>query len=98
VGSKQAVASVRRNPYVPAVTPRVLSRELNELQQRGLIDRKQFDIVPRKVEYTLTERGKGLVPVLHAIVDWGLTGAHEEILGISCETLLAAAKPTRRKT
>src|SRR5206468_11676226 len=36
-----------------AVTPRVLSRELKELRQRGLIDRKQFDVVPPKVEYTL---------------------------------------------
>src|SRR5882672_9745796 len=75
-----------------AVTPRVLSRELKELRQRGLIDRKQFDVVPPKVEYTLTERGKGLVPVLHAIVNWGRTGAHEEILGISSETLVAAPK------
>lgn len=64
------------------VTPRVLSRELKELQQRGLIDRKQFEVVPPKVEYSLTDRGKGLVPVLDAIVEWGLTGAHEEILGV----------------
>src|SRR5262249_22922766 len=38
-----------------AVTPRVLSRELKELQQRGLIHRKQYPVVPPKVEYTLSE-------------------------------------------
>ena len=62
------------------VTARVLSRELKELAQRGLIHRKQFDVVPPKVEYSITELGRSLQPVLDAIVDWGLTGVHEEIL------------------
>jgi DNA-binding HxlR family transcriptional regulator len=64
------------------VTPRVLSRELKELQLRGLIHRRQYDVVPPKVEYSLTELGRGLEPILQSIVDWGLTGVHEEILGI----------------
>jgi DNA-binding HxlR family transcriptional regulator len=57
------------------VTPRVLSRELKELRSRGLINRRQYDKVPPKVEYSLTELGRGLVPILQAIVDRGLTGA-----------------------
>jgi DNA-binding HxlR family transcriptional regulator len=64
------------------VTPRVLSRELKELQLRGLIHRRQYDVVPPKVEYSLTELGRGLVPILESIVEWGLTGVHEEILGV----------------
>lgn len=64
------------------VTPRVLSRELKQLQERGLINRRQFDVVPPHVEYSLTERGRQLQPILKAIVAWGLTGAHEEILGL----------------
>jgi DNA-binding HxlR family transcriptional regulator len=75
-------ASLLKGTLGKPVTPRVLSRELKELQQRGLIRRKQYDVVPPKVEYSLTEQGRGLQPVLEAIVDWGLTGAHEEILGI----------------
>jgi DNA-binding HxlR family transcriptional regulator len=63
-----------------AVTPRVLSRELKELQKRRLIQRRQFDVVPPKVEYSLTERGATIVPILNAIVAWGMTGIHEEIL------------------
>src|SRR5262245_61038748 len=62
------------------VTPRVLSRELKELQKRGLIERKQFNVVPPKVEYSLTSRGRTLVPILNAIVKWGMTRVHEEIL------------------
>ena len=62
------------------ITPRVLSRELKQLQERGLIRRKQFNVVPPQVEYSITDRGAELTPILDAIVDWGLTGAHEEIL------------------
>jgi DNA-binding HxlR family transcriptional regulator len=62
------------------VTARVLSRELKELQSRGLILRHQYNVVPPKVEYSLTEEGMNLKPILDSIVEWGLTGAHEEIL------------------
>jgi DNA-binding HxlR family transcriptional regulator len=62
------------------VTARVLSRELKELQLRGLIHRRQYNVVPPKVEYSLTDLGRGLQPVLESIVEWGLTGAHEDIL------------------
>ena len=75
--------SLLRGSLGNPVTPRVLSRELKQLQQFGLIHREQFPVVPPKVEYSLAERGRELVPVLQAIVDWGLTGAHEEILGLA---------------
>lgn len=65
-----------------AITPRILSRELKELEQRGLISRREYPVVPRKVEYSLTERGRTLVPVLAEIVRWGSTGIHEKILRV----------------
>lgn len=65
------------------ITPRILSRELRELEQRGLVSRKEYPVVPRKVEYSLTDRGHSLVPILVEIVRWGSTGVHEEILGIA---------------
>lgn len=65
------------------ITPRILSRELKELEQRGLVCRKAYPIVPRKVEYNLSDRGRTLVPILAEIVRWGSTGVHEEILGIA---------------
>ncbi len=75
-----------------AVTPRVLSRELKELRIRGLINRRQYDDVPPKVEYSLTDRGRGLQPILEAIVEWGLTGAHEEILNLDSGAALPSTK------
>jgi DNA-binding HxlR family transcriptional regulator len=53
------------------IAPRVLSRELKALRQSGLIDRKDFGVVPPKVEYRLTPKGRSFVPVIAAIRKWG---------------------------
>jgi DNA-binding HxlR family transcriptional regulator len=55
----------------PEVAPRVLSRELKALTAMGLIDRKDYGVVPPKVEYKLTRKGKSFVPVVGAIRKWG---------------------------
>jgi DNA-binding HxlR family transcriptional regulator len=49
----------------------VLSRELKGLAESGLIDRKDYGVVPPKGEYRLTRKGKSFVPVISAIRDWG---------------------------
>jgi DNA-binding HxlR family transcriptional regulator len=53
------------------IAPRVLSRELKALTESGLIDRKDFGVVPPKVEYRLTRKGRTFVPVVATIKDWG---------------------------
>jgi DNA-binding HxlR family transcriptional regulator len=53
------------------ISPRVLSRELKALTENSLIDRKDFGVVPPKVEYRLTARGRSFVPVIAAIRKWG---------------------------
>ena len=53
------------------IAPRVLSRELKALTETGLIDRRDFGVVPPKVEYRLTRKGKSFVPVIAAIRNWG---------------------------
>jgi DNA-binding HxlR family transcriptional regulator len=53
------------------IAPRVLSRELKALTQTGLIDRKDFGVVPPKVEYRLTGKGQSFIPVIDAIRKWG---------------------------
>jgi DNA-binding HxlR family transcriptional regulator len=64
------------------ITPRILSRELKDMTELGLLYRKEYPVVPKKVEYSLTPRGKALLPILSEIVRWGATGAHEDILEI----------------
>jgi DNA-binding HxlR family transcriptional regulator len=48
---------------------------------------------PPKVEYTITDLGLGLRPILEAIVEWGLTGVHEEILAKTPQRWPEAAHP-----
>ena len=51
--------------------PRVLSRELKALAASGLIVRKDYGVVPPKVEYRLTPMGKSFIPVIAEIRKWG---------------------------
>jgi len=60
----------------PKSRPRVLSRELKALTESGLIDRMDYGVVPPKVEYRLTRKGKSFVPVIAAIRDWGDAPSH----------------------
>ena len=52
-------------------TPKMLTQQLRELESQKLIHREVYPIVPPKVEYSLTELGKSLMPVLIAMRDWG---------------------------
>jgi len=59
--------------YITKATPKMLSQQLRELEADGLIHREVYPVVPPKTEYTLTERGKTLGPVITEICDWGRT-------------------------
>lgn len=54
------------------ITHKMLSNQLKELSNDGLVLRKEYPQVPPKVEYSLTELGKSLMPVLHEICGWGM--------------------------
>lgn len=54
------------------VTQKVLTSQLREMEADGLLTRKVYAEVPPRVEYTLTELGLSLKPVLNAMVEWGL--------------------------
>ncbi|MFZ4929402.1 winged helix-turn-helix transcriptional regulator [Chryseobacterium sp. Mn2064] len=55
----------------PALTKRVLSKQLKELEQHGVIEKKIFTEVPPKVEYSLTELGESLLPIIEMMDIWG---------------------------
>jgi DNA-binding HxlR family transcriptional regulator len=72
------------------IAPRVLSRELKALAHAGLIDRKDYGVVPPKVEYRLTRKGRSFIPVIAAIRNWGArhlgrAGGAETAGGIAAE-------------
>ncbi len=57
---------------MPTVTERTLSLQLKALEQDGLVSRKVYHKKPPlKVEYTLTDFGKTLIPIIQSIADWG---------------------------
>lgn len=56
---------------VSGATPKMLTQQLRELEANELIHREVFPVVPPRVEYSLTELGKSLMPVLVSMRDWG---------------------------
>ena len=69
------------------VTPTTLTRQLRELERDGLVTRTQFNEIPPRVEYDITETAHTLIPVLESIAAW--TSQHGETLAV---TVRAAAR------
>ncbi len=63
---------------LPGVKRKVLIQQLKELEQDRIITRKVYPQVPPKVEYSLTESGKGLLRVFSSLSDWA--GEHMNLL------------------
>mgnify|MGYP003099153427 CR=1 FL=1 len=57
--------------YLKKVSDKTLSQNLRELEQDGLIHKTIYPQIPPKVEYSLTDRGKSLIPILDAMCEWG---------------------------
>lgn len=56
---------------MPDITQRMLTKQLRELEGNGIVFRKVYAQVPPKVEYSMTEYGNTLAPVIHALKVWG---------------------------
>ncbi|QLH43150.1 MAG: winged helix-turn-helix transcriptional regulator [Coxiellaceae bacterium] len=57
---------------IPGVTQRMLTLQLRELEADGVISRQVYPQVPPKVEYSMTEYGKSLSPILLSLREWGM--------------------------
>ena len=69
---------------IPTISARVLTQQLRELEEDGVIHREVFPVVPPRVEYSLTARGRSLLPILNALRDWGTDYLHEQNLEPNC--------------
>jgi DNA-binding HxlR family transcriptional regulator len=56
---------------VNGITQKMLTQQLRDLESQGIINRKVYAVVPPKVEYSLTDLGMSLKPILDAIHEWG---------------------------
>ena len=57
------------------ITHRTLARQLSELQEAGFVSRKDFKTIPPHVEYSLTQLGKSLMPLLQSMHEWEVANA-----------------------
>lgn len=62
---------------VPRITNTMLSSTLRELETLGIVHREQFNEIPPHVEYSLTEKGRALLPVFTELAKWGETNLEE---------------------
>lgn len=56
---------------IPAVTKQMLTQQLREMEHDGLLDRTVFPVVPPRVDYALTDKGRSLLAVVAAMKEWG---------------------------
>lgn len=66
---------------LPKVTQKMLIQKLRELEKDGIVHREVYAVVPPKVEYSLTEYGKSLNPILKQLYLWGEIHKHKEVEG-----------------
>lgn len=57
---------------IPHITDKMLTTQLRELEEEGFIHREVYPVVPPKVEYSMTEKGKTCIPIIEAIRNYGL--------------------------
>lgn len=67
---KRKVRFGQLDAIIPLITRKVLTEQLKELESDGIILREAFKEIPPRVEYSLTEKGLELLPILSSIIDW----------------------------
>lgn len=72
------------NKLIPNATAKMLTQQLREMETQNLIHREVYPVVPPKVEYSLTDLGRSLMPVLIAMRDWGSEYLRSQNLTSNC--------------
>ena len=81
---------------ITSATPKMLTQQLRELENDGLINRTVYPIVPPKVEYSLTTFGESIIPVLEAMCSWGTNYLEEK--NVSTSICPSQLEKTLKKT
>ena len=72
------------NKLINGATAKMLTQQLRELEGHKLIHREVYPVVPPKVEYSLTDLGTSLMPVLAAMRNWGASYLESQNLESTC--------------
>ncbi|KHD36752.1 regulatory protein [Clostridium acetobutylicum] len=57
---------------IDGITHKMLSSQLKDLEGKNIISRKEYPQIPPKVEYSLTEKGESLIPLIKNMCEWGI--------------------------
>ena len=79
---------------IGGATPKMLTQQLRELEAHNLIHREVFAVVPPKVEYSLTELGRSLMPILVSMRDWGSSYLRKKSIEPNCCMMGKKPAPT----
>lgn len=78
---------VKRNgelkKLIPQISQKMLTQQLRELEEVGIVQRIAYPVIPPKVEYKLTKNGEKLIPILQELHDWGKEYAKEHDIFIT---------------
>ena len=69
---------------IPQATPKMLTQQLRELECANLLIRKVYPVVPPKVEYSLSDLGKSIQPILNTMFNWGTDYLHNSGKETNC--------------
>ena len=67
---------------IPNISQKMLTQQLRELEEVGIVERIVYPVVPPKVEYKLTASGEKLIPILQQLHDWGKEYAQSNNINI----------------
>ena len=70
--------------YLSGATAKMLTQQLRELESQQLVHREVYPVIPPKVEYSLTDLGRSLLPILVAMRDWGASYLKNQNLEANC--------------
>lgn len=83
-------SSIKRK--LTGVTNMMLAQSLKELEAAGIVHREQYNEVPPRVEYTLTDKGKSILPPLVKLAEWGADHMHADK---TCAAFCATCQSTK---
>lgn len=83
LGGRLRFSELRRQ--IGCVTQRMLTKQLRELEETGLVNRIVYAEVPPRVEYELTKEGKSLKPILNSLKKWGENHALDLLENRACD-------------
>ena len=81
------------NLMIESISKKVLTTQLKELEEDGLLLRQSFPEIPPRVEYSLTEKAIGLLPVLKQLSEWA-EEAYPEVSFEACRIVTPTSQPT----